>query len=107
MLMHDLYRCQLIEFGVKVLGLEGETPFHHTGFVFRAPRDGAARKALATAIKGFQHICETRELDPFECTSSILNFICFLYLKLENLALSLIVFSKMVIRGSIFLYRFF
>jgi hypothetical protein len=40
MLMHDLYRCQLIEFGVKVLGLEGETPFQHTGFVFRAPRDG-------------------------------------------------------------------
>jgi hypothetical protein len=41
MLMHDLYRFQLIEFGVKVLGLEGGTPFQHTGFVFRVPRDGA------------------------------------------------------------------
>jgi hypothetical protein len=88
-----LYRCQLIEFGEKVLGLKPahliNTPAFDLEFQV-APEDTDVFKARvlayftatwkhpASAIKSFLQFCESRELNPFECTPSILN-LCMLH----------------------------
>jgi hypothetical protein len=79
----------LIEFGVKVLGLKANhlvnTPAFDLEFQESAENadnlfrmkvlaySTSTRKGHASAIKGFLQFCEIRELDPFDCTPSILN----------------------------------
>ena len=84
-----LYRSQLIEFGQKVLGLKPEHLINTPAFDFEFQESAAdtdnifkARvlaysistwKHHASSIKGFLQFCESRELNPFDCTPSILN----------------------------------
>lgn len=84
-----MYRCQLIEFGVKVLGLKANhlvnTPAFDLEFqeaasdvdnLFKArvlAYSISTWRGYASAIKDFLKFCEARELDPFDCTPSILN----------------------------------
>jgi hypothetical protein len=88
-LMYELYRCQLVEFGEKVLGLKAvdiiNTPAYDLEFqeaaevsddLFRAKvlaYSTSTWKGYASSIKGFLQFCATRELSPFVCTPSILN----------------------------------
>jgi hypothetical protein len=88
-LIHDLSRNQLLEFGEKVLRLKPNhlvnTPAFDLEFqeaavdtdnLFRAKvlaYSISTRKGHASAIKGFLQFCEVRELNPFECTPSILS----------------------------------
>jgi hypothetical protein len=82
-------RCQLIEFGEKVLGLkpnhlvntrafdmEFQEDAHNTDNLFRARVLAYSPSTWgnhASAIKGFLQFCDVRELDPFECTPSIIS----------------------------------
>jgi len=88
-LICKLSRSQLIEFGEKVLGLNPNdvinTPAFDLEFQEAAQDvDNLLRarvlaysistwKTHASGIKGFLSFCSGRELDPFECTPSILN----------------------------------
>jgi len=87
--MYELCRSQLIEFGTKVLGLQANhivnTPAFNLEFqeaaedvdnLFKArvlAYASSTWKSHASVIKGFISFCNGRELDPFECTPSILN----------------------------------
>lgn len=84
-----MLRCQLIEFGEKVLGIKPNhlvnTPAFDLEFQEAADDvDNLFRsrvlayslntwKGYASSIKEFLKFCEARELDPFDCTPSILN----------------------------------
>jgi hypothetical protein len=77
--MYDLYRCQLVEFGEKVLGLKAvdiiNTPAYDLEFqeaaevsdnLFRAKvlaYSTSTWKGYASSIKGFLQFCATREKD--------------------------------------------
>jgi hypothetical protein len=79
----------MVEFGEKVLGIKAQhivsTPAFDTEFqeaavdvdnMFRARAlaySTSTWKNHASSIKGFLGFCEQRELNPFECTPSILN----------------------------------
>jgi hypothetical protein len=84
-----LFRNQLLEFGEKVLrlkpnhlvntpafDLEFQEAAVNTDNLFRAKvlaYSISTWKGHASAIKGFLQFCEVRELNPFECTPSILS----------------------------------
>jgi hypothetical protein len=88
-LIHDLFRNQLLEFGEKVLRLKPNHLVNTPAFDLKfqeaaADTDNLFRvkvlaysistwKGHASAIKGFLQFCEVRELNPFECTPSILS----------------------------------
>jgi hypothetical protein len=79
----------MVEFGEKVLGIKAQhiisTPAFDSEFqeaavdvdnMFRARAlaySMSTWKKHASSIKGFLQFCENRELNPFECTPSILN----------------------------------
>jgi len=83
----SLTRNLLLEFGEKVLGLLANDVANTPAFDLELQEDGPINICKArilgyavgtwtgysTAIKGFLLFCKNRELNPFECTPSILN----------------------------------
>jgi len=118
-LINSLLRPQLLEFAVKCLGLQAadavNTPAFDQEFCeSAADLDNLSRARIlaystgtwtgyASVIKGFLFFCKNRELNPFECTPSVLN----LYLLHEAQLGKPVSFFEKFLNAWSFVSRFF